>query len=101
VILDNGSYNSCQKTREEAGKRGIKLHFLPPYSPNLNHIERLWKIWKIMNEHARNNRFFGSAKEFRESIFGFFAETWPLIRPYMSTRINDSFHIVKKSSFSS
>jgi hypothetical protein len=54
-----------------------------------------------MNEHARNNRFFGSAKEFRESIFGFFAETWPLIRPYMSTRINDSFHIVKKSSFSS
>ncbi|MDR3187097.1 MAG: transposase, partial [Holosporaceae bacterium] len=78
--------------------RGIKLHFLPPYSPNLNPIERLWKV---MNEHARNNRFFGSAKDFRESIFGFFAETWPLIRPYMSTRINDSFHIVKKSSFSS
>jgi transposase len=30
VILDNGSYNGSKKTREEAEKRGIKLHFLPP-----------------------------------------------------------------------
>jgi transposase len=33
----------------------IKLHFLPPYSPNLNPIKRLWKV---MNEKVRNNRLF-------------------------------------------
>jgi transposase len=78
AILDNGSYNGSKKTREEAEQRGIKLHFLPPYSPNLNPIERLWKI---MNEHTGNDRFFNIAKEFQENILDFFAKTWPLIRP--------------------
>ncbi|MCK5818162.1 MAG: transposase [Psychromonas sp.] len=32
---------------------GIKLHYLPAYSPNLKLIERLWKM---MKEHARNNK---------------------------------------------
>jgi transposase len=41
VILDNGSVQQQQKTREEAEKMGITLHFLPTYSPNLNPIERL------------------------------------------------------------
>ena len=40
----------------------IELHSLPPYSPNLNSIERLWKV---MNEHARNNRYFATARAFR------------------------------------
>jgi len=40
---------------EIATELNIKLHFLPPYSPNLNPIERLWKV---MNEKVRNNRFF-------------------------------------------
>jgi transposase len=35
---------------EKAKELNIKLHYLPPYSPNLNPIERLWKV---MNEHAR------------------------------------------------
>ena len=48
---------------------GITLHYLPPYSPNLNPIERLWKV---MNEYVRNNRFFKSAKEFKKEILTFF-----------------------------
>jgi len=31
---------------EEAAALGIELLFLPPYSPNLNLIERLWKFVK-------------------------------------------------------
>jgi transposase len=45
---------------EKAKELNIKLHYLPPYSPNLNPIERLWKV---MNEHARNNKYFATAKE--------------------------------------
>ncbi|QWL62254.1 transposase [Aeromonas jandaei] len=30
----------------------IELHYLPPYSQNLNLMER---FWKVMNEHVRRN----------------------------------------------
>jgi hypothetical protein len=53
-----------------------------------------------MSEYARKNAFFGSGAEFRESILFFFAETWTPMRPHRSSRANDSFQIIKKSSFS-
>lgn len=36
----------------------LVMHILPPYSPNLNPIERLWKV---MNELSRNNQVFKTA----------------------------------------
>jgi hypothetical protein len=53
-----------------------------------------------MNEYARNNRFFASAKEFRNAIAEFFDTTWPRIKKSMVDRINDSFRISSKSNFS-
>lgn len=91
IILDRGSYNISTVTREAAIKYGIVLHHLPPYSPNLNPIERLWKV---MNEYARNNRFFKSAKEFRQAIDHFFSITWPSISKSMIDRINDNFQTI-------
>lgn len=88
LILDNGSYNKSLETKEAAKKHGIVLHYLPPYSPNLNPIERLWKV---MNEEVRNSRFFESAKEFRRAIMDFFDVTWPKIAMSMTGRINDNF----------
>lgn len=43
VILDRYPYNRSRETCAAAKKYDIVLHFLPPYSPNLNLIERLWK----------------------------------------------------------
>lgn len=88
LILDRGPYNISITTREAAKKRGICLHYLPPYSPNLNPIERLWKV---MNEHVRNNKVFQSAKEFRREITDFFDVTWPQIAMSYVDRINDNF----------
>lgn len=47
VILDNSRYYRSQlvKTFVKKNKR-IKLMFSPPYSPNINIIERLWKFFK-------------------------------------------------------
>lgn len=64
-IVDRGPYNISAETKEAAEKYRIVLHHLPPYSPNLNPIERLWKI---MNEYVRNNRVFKNAEEFRNAI---------------------------------
>jgi transposase len=95
LILDQGPYNTSADTKGAARKYGIILNYLPPYSPNLNPIERLWKV---MNERARNNRFFGPANEFRKAITGFFEITWPQIAQDMVDRINDNFSIIKQAS---
>ena len=44
LLLDNASYNHAQPVKAEAQKLRITLDYLPPYSPNLNPIERLWKF---------------------------------------------------------
>jgi transposase len=103
IILDQGSYHKSKQTIDAANQYDIILHFLPTYSPNLNPIERLWKV---MNEFSRNNCFFSNPKEFRDSIFKFFNQIWPTIRLSMKSRINDNFQSVinplfSKSSFSS
>ena len=41
LITDRGSYNTSEETKNAAERYGIILHHLPPYSPNLNPIERL------------------------------------------------------------
>lgn len=44
VFLDNARYHHAKIVREwlaQPGRR-IKLHFIPPYCPHLNPIERLW-----------------------------------------------------------
>jgi transposase len=46
LVLDNARYQHCRLVMEEAAVLGIELLFLPPYSPNLNLIERLWKFVK-------------------------------------------------------
>ena len=46
LFLDNASYNRAYAVRDHAKSIGIELHYLPPYSPNLNLIERVWKFCK-------------------------------------------------------
>jgi transposase len=45
VVLDNFKIHSSVRTRLALAKAGprLKLHFLPPYCPDHNKIERLWK----------------------------------------------------------
>ncbi len=92
IILDLGPYNISKVTQEAARFRNIVIHYLPSYSPNLNAIERLWKV---MNEYMRNNRFFKDAKDFRREIMNFFNNTWPEIALSMVGRINDNFQRLK------
>lgn len=88
LVLDQAGYHRCAEVVSAAEKLNIKLFYLPPYSPNLNSIERLWKV---MNEYARNNKFFKTADEFRQSINNFFKITLPKIADGLQSRINDNF----------
>ena len=43
MVIDNARYQHCALVKQSAEGLNIVLEFLPPYSPNLNLIERLWK----------------------------------------------------------
>jgi transposase len=88
LVLDGAGYHRSKEVVEEAITLGITLHYLPAYSPNLNPIERLWKV---MNEYARNNKYFATAKDFKRSINHFFDVILPDIGATLSGRINDNF----------
>lgn len=49
IVLDNARIHIAQKVKDcfqHWQNRGLYFFFLPPYSPHLNIIERLWKEWK-------------------------------------------------------
>ena len=55
-IVDNFRTHHARKVREEAEKLNISLVYLPPYSPDLNPIENVWKsIKRFVSEKSPLN----------------------------------------------
>lgn len=71
-----------------AEKLNLVIKYLPPYRPNLNPIERLWKV---MTKRVRNNLFFKSAKDFKYKMDEFLKTPLPKIGTSIEQRINDYF----------
>ena len=46
VIMDNAAFHRSQKTKDLIESVGCKIIFLPPYSPDLNPIEKFWANMK-------------------------------------------------------
>lgn len=69
IVLDNARYQHCFVVKAIAAGLGIHLLFLPPYSPNLNIIERLWKFTKKKILHAK---YYNNPAEFHQAIQNFF-----------------------------
>lgn len=46
VIMDNASFHKSQKIKDLIESVGCKVIFLPPYSPDLNPIEKFWANMK-------------------------------------------------------
>lgn len=73
MVLDNARIHHAkliQPFLKEHPHR-IELVFLPPYSPNLNLIEGLWK-W--MKETIINNVFYSNVQEIRNNVKKFVLE---------------------------
>lgn len=51
VVMDNASFHKSQKTIELIESVGCNVIFLPPYSPDLNPIEKFWANMKRWIEH--------------------------------------------------
>jgi transposase len=98
VILDRAPVHRGQSVRDWLARPGcrIRLHFLPAYAPNLNAIERLWKV---MHEHVTHNRYYANFRAFAEAIMRFFKTTLPKNWKSFRDTINDNFHIVRPDDF--
>ena len=71
IILDNARYHYSKEVKAWLQGKKIKLVFLPPYSPNLNLIERLWKFFK---KKVLYNKYYKDVKEFRKACIAFFSK---------------------------
>ena len=71
LIIDNATYYKNKDVTAYLAKEDcrIKLIFLPPYSPNLNFIERLWKY---MKKYIIGVTYREKFKEFEDDIHQFF-----------------------------
>jgi transposase len=70
VFCDNARYYRNKAVTKYLKTSKVQLQFLPPYSPNLNPIERLWK-W--MKERVIYNTYYSEFEDFKLAVFGFFA----------------------------
>ena len=91
IVLDNGRYHKTSEVLSFCKENNINLCFLPAYSPNLNPIER---VWKVMNRYVRNNIIYERPKDFQNKILEFFNKTWNNIKYKLKTEVNDNFHIL-------
>ena len=92
IILDNARYYHSQLVKDflVANDR-ICLKFLPPYSPNLNIIERLWHILK---KAVVYNKFYPKFQEFSIAVNDFFEnKIW--MNQEFENYLNDNFQIIK------
>lgn len=94
MFCDNAKYYRNKDVQAYVRDSKIEMHFLPPYSPNLNPIERLWKF---VNERVLHNKYYEKFIDFKESVLGFLQglfTTSQEVKDALDRRINDNFHII-------
>ena len=95
IILDNVSYHKSKEVKEAAKQLKFDLHYLPPYSPNLNPIERLWKM---MHEQVTYNQYYQKFCEFSTAIKHFFKHIGRK-KKLLRSRLTDNFQILHSPIF--
>jgi transposase len=89
TISDNARYYHNKELKEWLICTPIVQIFLPPYSPNLNLIERLWKFCR---KKVINTNFYRTKEEFKKAIMLFFQN----IKDYkdeLVTLLSLNFHV--------
>ena len=83
IVLDNARYQKCEMVTSLARELAIDLVYLPPYSPNLNLIERLWKFTK----GRLRVKYYGDFESFRSAIDSIIEGTGTVFKDQVATLI--------------
>lgn len=95
IVLDNARYQKCFLVTFTAGLMGIELLFLPPYSPNLNLIERYWKFLKKKCLQSKSYDSFG---DFTASIESFIEIAHKKHEEELKTLLTWQFQVFDKAA---
>ena len=90
VYVDNARYFHARLVKAYLLDKRVRFVFLPPYSPNLNLIERLWKFCK----KTVLRHFYQSFSEFTGAIDAFFANLSEY-REALATLMTEKFEVIK------
>lgn len=91
LVMDNARYNRAYDVQDLALELNIELLYLPPYSPNLNIIERLWKFFK---KKVMRNKYYQEFTDFFEAICSFF-KNFNEYEEELKTLLSLNFQIIK------
>ena len=91
IILDNARYQRSNIVQTTAKFFNIDLIYLPPYSPNLNLIERLWRYFK---KEVMKNKYYADYKSFEIAVETFFTQFEDRRKDLISL-LNFKFGIIK------
>ena len=75
LLLDNAKWHHAKRIQAyvEARKDRLELLFLPPYSPDLNPIER---VWRITRKKCTHNRYFPTIYDTMSVLTKQFFDWW-------------------------
>lgn len=90
LVLDNARYQRNWHVTELAAELGIELLYLPTYSPNLNLIER---VWKLVKSKCLRNRYYEDFGEFRGAIDSFLDSLNGSNKILLESLLTEKFHI--------
>jgi len=96
IVLDNAKYQHCQLVIALAEALKIELLFLPPYSPNLNLIERLWKFVK---KQCLYSKYYDQFALFQQSIIDCLSQTHSTYKHQLDSLLTLKFQTFQQSQF--
>ena len=94
VICDNARYYQNKALNAWLADKRLVQVFLPPYSPNLNLIERLWKF---LRQKIINTAFYRTKGQFKTAVLDFF-DRLSEFGPELASRMRLKFHVLDSQS---
>ena len=107
AFLDNARYSRRLRSnrpnhakivqeRLSRSERRIALHFVPPYCPHLNPIERLWAP---MRQHLTHNKTYPTGLQFADAILHFLRHEVPAKWAAFCDSVTDNFRVIRPAKF--
>jgi transposase len=90
MITDNARYYRSVLVKEYVKHSKIEMVYLPPYSPNLNLIERLWLFYQKKILHNKYYETFGELKEATVKFFRYATK----YKEELSSLLTENFELI-------
>jgi transposase len=90
LVMDNARYQRNRKVADLADSVGIELLYLPAYSPNLNLIER---VWRLVKSKCLRNHYYETFGLFVDAIDEFIDSLSGKNRQHLKTLVTTNFQL--------